>query len=146
MAMTKIVPKMLLAAAAFAYVVGSAGSATAAFDHLKCYKVKDSAVKASYTANVNGLSNEIGCTIKVPSKLCCVPAEKTSVVPAPPGGGGTGVPNSFCCYKLKCPKATLPPQNVSDQFGTRSVQPSTAKMLCAPFSPSGAFLDDTSLF
>jgi hypothetical protein len=146
MAMTKIVPKMLLAAAGFAYVVGSAGPATAAFDHLKCYKVKDTAVKTSYTANVNGLSNEIGCTIKVPAKLCCVPAEKTAVSPPPPGGGGVGVPNTFCCYKLKCPKTSLPTQNVKDQFGTRTVTPSTAKYLCAPSSPSGAFLDTTALF
>ena len=151
MAMMKIVSRMLLVAAAFAYVVTSAGSAMAACvgptcDHLKCYKVKDSAPKASYTANVNGLSVEIGCTVKVPAKICCVPASKTAVTPAPPGGGGSGVPNTFCCYKLKCPKQTLLPVTVQDQFGSRSVQPGTAKYLCAPSSPSGAFLDDSSVF
>jgi hypothetical protein len=146
MAMTKIVPRMLLAATAFAYVVGSAGSATAAFDHLKCYKVKDTALKATYTATLNGLTNDAGCSIKVPAKLCCVAAEKTAVTPTPPGGGGTGVPNNFCCYKAKCPKNPAPVQNVSDQFGTRTVTPSTVKYLCAPYSPSGAFLDDASVF
>jgi len=146
MAMMKIVPRMLMAAAAFAYVVGGAGSANAAFDHLKCYKVKDSAAKVTYTATVTGLTTETGCQIKVPAQMCCVPAEKSNVTPPPPGGGGTGVPNTFCCYKLKCAKATLSPQSVSDQFGTRSVTPSTAKLLCAPSSPSGAFLDASTVF
>jgi hypothetical protein len=149
--MMKIVSRVLMVAAALAWVAGSASSAMAACvgptcDHLKCYKVKDSAPKVSYTANVNGLTNETGCTVKVPSKFCCVPAAKTAVTPPPPGGGGTGVPNTFCCYKLKCPKQTLSPVTVADQFGSRSVQPGTTKYLCAPSSPSGAFLDDTSTF
>ena len=101
-------------------------------DHLKCYKVKDSNAKVTYTANVNGLSAENGCLIKVPGKLFCVPAQKTTVSPLPPGGGATGAPNRFVCYKLKCPKATQAPITIKDQFGTRSVQPGTAKYLCAP--------------
>jgi len=38
-------------------------------DHLKCYKVKDSRPKASYTADLGGLVPEPGCRIKVPAKL-----------------------------------------------------------------------------
>jgi hypothetical protein len=101
-------------------------------DHLKCYKVKDTQAKAQYTATLDGLSLEAGCTIKVPAQLLCVPATKTNVIPAPPGGGATGTPNTFACYKAKCPKTPLAPINVSDQFGTRSVAPSIAKLLCAP--------------
>jgi type 1 fimbria pilin len=112
-----------------------AASAAAIPDHLKCYKVKDSQAKASYTANVEGLTVEAGCTVKVPGKLLCVAAEKSNVTPAPPGGGGTGQPNNFICYKLKCPKGTLPPVAVSDQFGTRTVTPGTPKLLCAPVAP-----------
>jgi hypothetical protein len=117
---------------AFALVVTWAASAAAIPDHLKCYKVKDSQAKAKYTANVEGLTVETGCTVKVPGKLLCVAAEKSGVTPTPPGGGGTGQPNDFVCYKLKCPKGTVPPVSVSDQFGTRTVTPGTAKFICAP--------------
>jgi hypothetical protein len=101
-------------------------------DHLKCYKIKDAQAKQKYTADVAGLVPEVGCLVSVPGKLLCVAATKTAVSPAPPGGGATSAAGRFVCYKLKCPKATLPPLAVSDQFGARNVQPSTPKMLCAP--------------
>jgi hypothetical protein len=121
---------------ALALILSWAASAAAQQDHLKCYKIKDPAAKASYTANVNGLAPENGCTIKVPGKLLCVAATKSAVTPTPPGGGANDATNSFICYKLKCPKGTLSPITVSDQFGTRSAQPGTAKMLCAPIAPT----------
>src|SRR6266851_3438655 len=87
-------------------------------DHLKCYKVKDPQAKVTYTADLGGLVAEPGCTIKVPAVMACVPATKTNVTPSPPGGGGTGTPNSFLCYKVKCPTTTLPTLNGTDQFGS----------------------------
>ena len=113
-------------------------------DHLKCYKIKDSLPKTTYTADLGGLVAEPGCTIKVPATMACVPATKTNVVPAPPGGGGTGTPNSFFCYKVKCPKATLPPLAGTDQFGTRTVTPSKAKLLCAPLAGASTTTTSTS--
>ena len=105
-------------------------------DHLKCYKLKkDPQQKASYTADLGGLVAEPGCTIKVPATMVCVPATKTNVVPQPQGTGGTGSPNAFGCYKIRCPKATLPTIPLSDQFGSRSVIPSAPKLLCAPAPP-----------
>jgi hypothetical protein len=103
-------------------------------DHLKCYKIKDPQAKATYTANLGGLVAEPGCKITVPAQMACVPAAKTNVTPTPPGGGGTGVPNSFFCYKVKCQKATLPTLAGQDQFGNRTVTPSAAKLLCAPLA------------
>jgi len=76
-------------------VTPGAGRASAVTDHLACYKIKDSAAKAAYTANVSGLAVQTGCTIKVPAALTCAPASKTNVTPAPPGGGGVGTPNRF---------------------------------------------------
>ena len=113
-------------------VTPGAGRASAVTDHLACYKIKDSAAKAAYTANVSGLAVQAGCTIKVPAVLTCAPASKTNVTPAPPGGGGVGRPNGFTCYKVKCPKTTFGPVTVSDQFGSRSVTPSTTQLVCAP--------------
>lgn len=104
-------------------------------DHLKCYKVKDPQAKAKYTVDLGGLVTDTGCTIKVPATIACVPSTKTITGPTmPPGGGGTGMPNAFFCYKLKCPKATLPTFAGADQFGSRSVTLSVAKLLCAPLA------------
>src|SRR6516162_8413792 len=105
-------------------------------DHLACYKVKDPQPKAVYTADVGGLVVEPGCKIAVPAATACVPASKTNVSPSPPGGGATGTPNTFFCYKAKCPKAVLPKIAGQDQFGTRTVVPSAAKVLCAPATAS----------
>src|SRR5712691_7313104 len=68
-------------------------------------------------------------------RLACVPATKTNVAPTPPGTGGTGTPNTFGCYKIKCRKATLPTLQLNDQFGSRPVTPSAPKLLCAPVAP-----------
>lgn len=80
-------------------LVLSASALAQPTDHLECYKVRDTAAKAVYTADLAavGLPADSGCRIKVPAKLICVPAAKTNVVPPPPGGGGTGTPNAFAC-------------------------------------------------
>jgi len=104
-------------------------------DHLKCYKVRDPQAKAAYTADLGGLVAEPGCTIKVPATMVCVPATKENVNPPPQGTGATGAPNAFGCYKVHCPKATLPILQLNDQFGSRAVTPRAAKLLCAPAPP-----------
>jgi hypothetical protein len=101
-------------------------------DHLACYKVRDTAARATYTATVGGLTVQAGCTIKVPAAMACVPASKTAVVPTPPGGGGIGRPNGFTCYKVKCPTAHFAPVTVQDQFGMRALTPRTTSLVCAP--------------
>src|SRR5437870_113918 len=105
-------------------------------DHLKCYKIKDPASRAKYTADLAGLVAEPGCIVHVPATLACVPATKSNVIPTPPGGGATGTPpNAFGCYKIKCPKATLPAFQLNDQFGSRPVTPKMPSLLCAPVAP-----------
>ena len=102
-------------------------------DHLKCYSAKDPAVKALYTADLQGLVPEPGCQIKVPAKLVCVPTPKTNIQPTPPNPTIVGsVATMMVCYKVKCAKAVLPPVPVADQFGTRTLTANAAKLLCAP--------------
>ena len=111
------------------------GAAQPVADHLKCYKVRDPQPKVLYTADLGGLVAEPGCRIKVPAAMACVPSTKTIIgPPTPPGGGGTGTPNSFFCYKVKCPTVTLPTLTGADQFGSHAVTPRTAKFLCAPLA------------
>jgi len=103
-------------------------------DHLACYRIQDPQTRTKYLADLDGLVVEPGCTIRVPAVMACVPATKTNVAPTPPGGGGTGTPNSFLCYKVRCRKASLPTFSGSDQFGSRTVTPKTAQVVCAPLA------------
>ncbi len=111
-------------------LVSPAGAEVA--DHLKCYKIRDSAPKVSYTADLGGLTSEAGCRIKVPGKMLCVETAKSNLNPPAPVPGSGGATGRFLCYKLKCPKVALAPVPWSDQFGVRSVTPIGAKFLCAP--------------
>lgn len=108
-------------------------------DHLQCFKIKDSAAKASYTADITpsdpafaGL--EPGCTVQLPARLLCVDAVKSNVDPAPPGAP-EGVPlQKFLCYKTKCAKFSAS-GDLSDQFGDHSVTTKSGGLLCAPVVP-----------
>lgn len=112
------------------------GGAEPVADHLNCYKVRDEQPKASYTADLGGLTTEPGCVIRVPGTLLCVAATKTAVKPTPPGGPGSGpAAGRFLCYKLKCPRPPLTALQWHDQFGTRTVTPSVPRMVCAPEIP-----------
>jgi hypothetical protein len=143
-----------LSAAACASLLAT--SATAG-DHLTCYKVKDNAagspLKNKYTAdlpsNIAAALDETGCTVATPAKLCCAPSDKVGIAPNPPPPDGAPRPaaTEFCCYKAKCAKKPAVPNNLfSDQFGTRILGVSKVAYLCAPSSPSGAFVDSTELF
>ncbi len=113
----------------------------AALDHLKCFKIKDPQAKAKYTADLDVVSgtaggiSEPGCTIKVPAIMACVPTVKTNVTPTPPGIPDQGTPNSFFCYKVKCPAVAHPALSGTDQFGSRTVEVKTgSRLLCAPLA------------
>ncbi len=102
-----------------------ADPARAVPDHVKCYKIKDSAPKTSVTV-------ADGCKVKVPGKLVCVGSEKTNVAPAPPGAPAGDAARDFVCDSVRCPTTALPGQAFFDQFGSRTVLPSAAKYYCAP--------------
>src|SRR5215813_12166606 len=80
--------------------------ARAQLDHLKCYKIKDHAAKAPYTATLTPgappFTAETGCLVKVPAKMLCVDVTKSNVSPAPPGAAPGAQAGTFLCYKLKC--------------------------------------------
>jgi hypothetical protein len=130
---TKTILAGLVASLAFSGVARPAILA----DHLKCYKVKDTAAKASYTADfINGIGaefNQSGCTIKVPAKMLCTAVEKAAT-PTPPGPSVFGIQfgtQLFACYKLKCPKVSGE-LTIDDQFGSRTSGFTNTKLLCAP--------------
>jgi hypothetical protein len=140
--------KMFLIASGCALLIVAAMPVSAG-DHLACYKVKDTIAKTSFPSVVLvssiGGPNHVGCIIKTGAKICCQPVDKVGVPPQPGGGGPTGPTSKFCCYKVKCPRTTgtIP---VKDQFGSRTVSVTSPTQLCAPASPSGAFLDASPMF
>jgi len=139
-------PKMLLAAAAGAYLLGLAIPAGAG-NHIACYKGKDPAAKGKFSGisilSNTGLPSISGCTVQVPAKLCCDAVDKIGHT----GPGPINNSNKFCCYKVKClPKPAPTSLPIKDQFGTRTFPTKSLAYLCAPASPSGAFLDDSSAF
>jgi hypothetical protein len=107
-------------------------------DHLKCYTIKDPLARTRYTADLGGLVAEPGCKIQVPAIMACVPSTKANVTPTPPGGGGSGIPNSYFCYRVRCKREALPTLAGQDQFGARTVTPTRPAVICAPLAPTPA--------
>ena len=107
------------------------------YDHVKCYKVRDTAARTSYTADLfpweSPFPVDSDCVVKVPATMLCSGVASFDVQPPPPGASpGVSVGSQlFTCYKVKCPKvpATV---TVADQFGTRDMTFSTPRILCAP--------------
>jgi hypothetical protein len=75
------------------------------------------------------------CEVKGRAKQFCVPADKTvtaiedgSVLPL----DGNELVFSRLCYKLKCSNTVVPPQQITDQFGSRTIDKFKAFQLCTP--------------
>jgi hypothetical protein len=128
-----------------AVALGFALSSAYAQDHEKCYQIKDPATKlkgfVDLTTPQFGL--EPGCKLG-PAKYFCAPASKSNVAVI---DKNTGLPVvqlpvyappatiDRICYKVKCP--TPPPpfppdQNVTDQFGNRTIVKFKAAYMCTP--------------
>lgn len=112
---------------------------------LECYKIKDPLrVKGLVDIDTTRFGRHAGCKIS-PAKLFCTPAtntvrearnRKTPITPndfwSPPA------PGSQICYHVTCPKEPLPDQEVTDKFGTRTLENLKAQMVCTPARPAAA--------
>jgi hypothetical protein len=103
-------------------------------DHLKCYDLREDQAKVTFTADLGGLTPEPGCRIKTPARRLCVQTATTNVAPVPPGAVAGPEAGTFLCYSLSCPRDSIAPIEVRDQFARRTVRPRRARMLCAPAS------------
>lgn len=123
---------MLVVLASFAV----ATDAAADLDHLQCFKIKDSAAKAAYTADLASGNPALqglgaGCSIKVPAKLLCVDASTSNVNPSPPGSSVGSAGQEYLCYKATCPKSTVG-VTARDRFGDRSLSATSTSLVCSP--------------
>jgi hypothetical protein len=132
-----------IVALAAGIVLAGVSASEAQFDHLKCYKIRDTT--RSFVANSHALDllsdepsifPDEACNVKVKAKFYCTDVDKQNVVPAPPGAPDGPQPGDFLCYKFKgrctpsIPSGTT--LNVVDQFASGSIGLIKAGMLCAP--------------
>jgi hypothetical protein len=139
---------LVLSALVLAFLAGgvrAAGAQVPQRDHLVCAKVRDSVPRTSYSARLGPSAQDdlVGCVIKLPARLACQSTSKTAVTPPPPGGGPVGGLShaKMLCYKVKCPAAPNSFSTARDQFGIHTIALGPSRLLCAPASPSGAFLE-----
>lgn len=123
-------------------MIAVVSSANAQFDHMSCFKVKDPA-KFSATLTLDALQDAFDptgqCLIKGKAKMFCVPTDKqvdeylVDKAPAVPlTVGGQVLTSDMLCYKAKCPAATIPDDEVVDQFGVRTVSKFKMQFVCTP--------------
>lgn len=126
-------------------------------DHLKCFKVKDSA-KFTADATLSSLQAIFGaeeCVLRGKGKLFCARVDKKvsnlvdkSKPPLEPASfAGTVLEEGRLCYKIKCPKRTIAtPLVVTDQFGSRDLGKFKPRLLCTPASIPGTEQEFDVLF
>ena len=109
------------------------------YDHLKCFKIKDSidqfaAIANLMPADTGNFAVDSSCTIKVRSRELCIPIAKDRTDAGPAlAVDGQDLTNAFLCYAVKCPSEVLPESLLmSDQFGSRNLAKLHTTRVCAP--------------
>jgi hypothetical protein len=126
---------VVLAAIVWAALSSSAGAQVA--DSLQCFKVKDP-LKLKGIVDIDGASLGLapGCKISRAKQYCT--AATSSVQTATAQGNPLALlpisgpnPGDRVCYRVRCP-STSANQEISDQFGNRTVEIGSVKTLCVP--------------
>ncbi|MBM4268415.1 MAG: hypothetical protein FJ144_17695 [Deltaproteobacteria bacterium] len=146
---------VILAAVLVAAFAARETAAQPAFDHMKCYKIKDPEGGKQYTTDlvpeithdfVTELGDRIvggflvpGCRIKMPAKFFCIDTrtENAHDVKPPYDPSSWMVPGAESgerlCYKLLCPPVLPKSLDVIDQFGARTIElRGRTEYLCTP--------------
>ena len=108
------------------------------YEHLSCYKVKDTKAFASADSTLLALQAQfgsVGCEIKPKAREFCVPADMS--VSAVTDGAYSAFPAedlSFdrLCYRVKCDATPPTSLEVSDGFGTRTLEKLKISTVCTP--------------
>ncbi len=117
----------------------SAVLASAGVDQLNCYRINDPLkLRGIVDIDSKAFGLEPGCKIKKPV-LFCVPASsnvreaREGRVPIEPLNiDGQQLADDRICYKIECKKPFPPDQEVTDQFGSRTVRKLKPFLVCGP--------------
>jgi hypothetical protein len=130
-----------LAAVAGALLLAASAAYGQLPDHLKCYKITDPLkLKGIVDLDSPQFGPEPGCKIGR-AKFFCVNAAKrvveamdaaTGAVIVPSPLTGSPIPVDQICYPIRCKPPFPPDQDVTDQFGRRTVQKLVPSILCGP--------------
>ena len=107
------------------------------FDHLQCFKIKDSLARGRVTADLvpehqPPFGDALGCKIKLPATLFCTDVAKENVQPPAPLAVGGDTARDYFCYRVSCSKRAEVTTQAEDQFGARVIRIRSAPLFCVP--------------
>ena len=108
-------------------------AASADLDHLACYRLTDP-VKLAGTADLSTrLGLQPGCKLGH-ARFLCSPTDETVITANVPVGAvsGRSLQDSRICYKVTCPKPFPPDEQVTDEFGSRTLAKPVPRLVCTP--------------
>jgi hypothetical protein len=115
-------------------LIGYASVAPAQLDHYVCRQVKDLKIPAKFVAQpgiaVADQTAADTCDVKKLYMLCD-PASKN-------GGPVNDLSAHLCCYKMTCSQKPAVNYQITDQFGTLTLQTKKPKFLCNPCTKAPA--------
>lgn len=106
-----------------------------------CFKVKDTAPKATYTVLISGQS----CRIKTPAKLACITERDAPITPTPPANSNVGAAPTMLCYRARCQPKTIRPATLADALGARPVSLRASRFVCLPAGGEDTIATTTTL-
>jgi len=131
-------PVALLAALLAAAVAASAGAMP--FDQLHCRRIRDDVpkrrVRAELVARDPDFGGASGCVLKLPARYLCDASELAQVSPERPVGVAGAEAQRYLCYRARCDDRGQA-MAVQDQFGARTVDVKTSRLVCAPVQGDG---------
>ena len=148
--------RTLAIATSIALALGGTASAQVA-DHLRCYKIKDTAIVLKGTVELQDQLSGPLATCKISkAAMYCRASEKTNplvvniatpIMTLPYTGVAIADDQDRICYKVSCPKVDPPiaDQTVTDQFGQHTLTKLKTGMLCTPASPGPDYCGDGAI-
>jgi len=126
-------PVALLAALLAAAVASSAGAMP--FDQLHCRRIRDDVpkrrVRAELVARDPIFGSASGCVLKLPARYLCDASALASISPEMPAVAPGAEAQRYLCYRARCDDRGQE-MAVADQFGARTVDVKTSRLVCAP--------------
>ena len=111
--------------------------AQSTFPALTCFNAADRATpRGRFVSSTTTRDGQETCIFKTPAKIACVASGPVSVTPAPSGPADSATPANLLCYQARCIHRVQTGAEVTDPFGSRSVNFQRARYVCMAASAS----------